>query len=150
MRMHRRTAGVVAVICSMAAMSLGSVPGLAAEVGSPASTQWSSISGKVLMVDPKMNKVKIRSGLLQKDFVVSAATKISDGSRALTLDQLQPGADVTIEYARDGDRLLSHSITVGMTAPPAGGQAHSTPEAASPALPAAELTDPDAPRVPAQ
>jgi hypothetical protein len=94
-----------------AALAAG-CPVWAADGGSAAPASWSVMSGRVTMVDPAANTLKVQSGLLQKTFVVDGETSISDGMRALGLRELVPGAEVEIEYQDTGGRLLSRSITL--------------------------------------
>jgi len=86
---------------------------LEGNLGPSAASKLPVISGKIASIDPRQRTLMVQSELLPaKEFVVDAQTKITDGQRSLQLDQLQPNAEVTIQYAEENGRRKAHSITV--------------------------------------
>lgn len=75
-------------------------------------------SGKIAMVDPQQHMVRLKTGVfVTKVFVVERDTKITSGQRQLMLNDLEPGADATIEYVQQGDRQVARAITLAPSEP---------------------------------
>jgi hypothetical protein len=84
----------------------------AAEAGMGKTAQLPVISGTVMWVDPAHQTLRIQDGMQQNDFVVTPKTQILSGSQQLKLEDIQPGATVTIQYSTDSGKQVSRSISV--------------------------------------
>ncbi|MDP3722749.1 MAG: hypothetical protein Q8R91_04540 [Candidatus Omnitrophota bacterium] len=93
------------------------------------------VSGKIASIDSQHNVLKLKTGLFAtKEFVIQPDTKITDGRRSLDLEQLQPGAQATVEYMQEDGEHVAQSITVESAAAAPG--APLEPEGAVPSAPA--------------
>jgi hypothetical protein len=102
----RKVAGLVAI---MAFLGVASV---AVAQNPMASPSLAIATGKVTQVDPQAKILRLQTGLLLRDFGVDEKTEISDGSNDLELQDLKPGAEVTIHYTEERGKRMSRSITV--------------------------------------
>lgn len=145
--------GVVAV----AACGLLAVPGVSAE--EPARTiPTLLIKGEVVTVDRNdpaapLLKVKDRYGF-ETPIYLTSETTVTQGDQASTVDSLNQGASVEVEYNFDINTAKRHAVSVKLSAPE-GSAASSAPasEAAAPAMPdamaAPELAPVEEPAMPA-
>ena len=86
-------------------------------------------------VQPGASQGLVKTGLFAtKEFVIQPDTKITDGRRSLDLEQLQPGAQATVEYMQEDGEHVAQSITVesAVAAPVASLE----PQGAAPSAPA--------------
>lgn len=94
----------------------------AAFEGSPGSSPASQgvLSGTIASVDPQHNLLKVKMGLFaQADIIVKESTKISDGAKEMTLQDLRPGDEVTVVYRDDvNGKRVAQSLTVNNGAQP--------------------------------
>ncbi len=67
-------------------------------------------SGEVKNVDVMAKSVVVAKEKVEKSFVVTADTKITKGKEALKFEDLKAGMNVTIEYKKDGDKLIAATI----------------------------------------
>lgn len=79
----------------------------------PATTapaQMEKFSGEVKTVDAVAKSIVVAKEKAEKSFVVTADTKIAKGKEALKFEDLKAGMKVTIEYKKDGDKLIAATI----------------------------------------
>ena len=79
----------------------------------PATTapaKMEKFSGEVKNVDAMAKSIVVAKEKVEKSFVVSADTKIAKGKEALKFEDLKAGMNVTIEYKKDGDKLIAATI----------------------------------------
>jgi hypothetical protein len=71
-------------------------------------------SGKVASIDQGQKLVSIQtSPFTKKEFKLDDSAKITDGGKSLKLDQLQQGAEVTVQYSEGADgKDVAQEITV--------------------------------------
>ena len=106
----------------IAALVLGvAMTALSADQGGQTKT------GVVKKVDVEGKKITVMVAR-ELTFTVTDATKIVQGDAAKTLADIKVGANVTVEYTRDGDNRVAVKIAI---APPAA------PAAAAPGAPVA-------------
>ena len=81
----------------------------------PATTapaKMEKFSGEVKNVDAAAKSIAVAKEKVEKSFVVTADTKITKGKEALKFEDLKAGMNVTIEYKKDGDKLIAATIKV--------------------------------------
>lgn len=79
----------------------------------PATTapaKMEKFSGEVKNVDAMAKSIVVAKEKVEKSFVVAADTKIAKGKEALKFEDLKAGMNVTIEYKKDGDKLIAATI----------------------------------------
>lgn len=71
-------------------------------------------SGKIASVDPQQKIIRLKTGFLTtQKFVVENDTKITtNGQQPLDLEQIQPGAEATIQYLNQDGQQVAQAITV--------------------------------------
>jgi len=102
------------------ALSAGATVGWSEMAPSAAGTSSASLanlsvaSGKIASIDKAQKMISVQtSPFTKKDFKLDASAKITDGSKSLQLDQLQQGAEVTVQYAEGADgKDVARQITV--------------------------------------
>jgi hypothetical protein len=95
----------------------------AAEGGSVGASKAPVISGTIASINPQQKTLTVDRGLLpDREFMVDAQTKITDGQRSLQLDQLQPNSPVTVQYVEEDGERTAQSITVKAASSPQPGR----------------------------
>ena len=138
---HRVRCGMMAV----AACGVLAAPIVAAV--EPARVPVLLIKGDVVSVDKTdpaapLLKVKDRYGFETPIFITSE-TKVTQGDQAATVDSLNQGASVEVEYNFDINTAKRHAVSVKLSAPsapaastePAAAPAAAVPAASAPAMP---------------
>ena len=72
------------------------------------------LSGAIKSVDAIAKSLVVVKGKAEKTFMVSADTKITKGKEALKLEDLKAGMDVSIDYKKDGDKMVAAAIKVSV------------------------------------
>jgi Cu/Ag efflux protein CusF len=75
-----------------------------------APAKMEKFSGEVKNVDAMAKSIAVAKEKAEKSFVVTADTKIAKGKEALKFEDLKAGMNVTIEYKKDGDKLIAAVI----------------------------------------
>jgi len=83
-------------------------PAVAAPAASPAKLE--KFSGEVKNADATAKSIAVAKEKAEKSFLVTADTKITKGKEALKFEDLKAGMNVTIEYKKDGDKLIAATI----------------------------------------
>jgi hypothetical protein len=79
----------------------------------PATTapaKMEKFSGEVKNADAMAKSIVVAKEKAEKSFMVTADTKIAKGKEALKFEDLKAGMNVTIEYKKDGDKLIAATI----------------------------------------
>ena len=79
----------------------------------PASTKpvkLEKFTGDIKSVDAVAKSIVVVKGKDEKTFGVTADTKITKGKEALKFEDLKAGLNVSIEYKKDGDKLIAATI----------------------------------------
>ena len=79
----------------------------------PATTapaKMEKFNGEVKNVDAMAKSIAVAKGKVEKNFVVTADTKMTKGKEALKFEDLKAGMNVAVEYKKDGDKLIAASI----------------------------------------
>jgi len=92
-----------------AAPPKGATPAPAAPA-TTAPAKMEKFSGEVKNVDAMAKSIAVAKEKAEKSFVVTADTKIAKGKEALKFEDLKAGMNVTIEYKKDGDKLIAATI----------------------------------------
>ena len=77
-----------------------------------APAKMEKFSGEVKSVDAMAKSIVVAKAKVEKSFVITADTKITKGKEALKLEDLKAGLNVSIEYKKDGDKLIAATIKV--------------------------------------
>jgi hypothetical protein len=128
---------------------------LMGQASAPMTEKMATASGTIASVDPRQKALTLQTDFAMHEFAVESDTKISDGQKAVKLDQLQPGAEVTVEYAQIGEKLVARFITLDAAGRSAGAAPGGTSVPGTGAPPAANIRPPAAqpsamPAAPAQ
>jgi Cu/Ag efflux protein CusF len=83
-------------------------PAPAAPAAAPANIE--KFSGEVKSVDAVAKNIVVAKEKVEKSFGVTADTKMTKGKDALKFEDLKAGMNVTIEYKKDGDKLVAATI----------------------------------------
>jgi hypothetical protein len=67
-------------------------------------------SGTVDKVDEAAKTVVVKGKKDDKTFMIDATTKITKGGKEMPLADLKSGMNVSIEYKKDGDKMVAASI----------------------------------------
>ena len=107
---------LLVVVLTLVAFVSGAVaadPPKAATPAAPATAapaQMEKFSGEVKNVDAMAKSIVVAKEKVEKSFVVTADTKITKGKEALKFEDLKAGMNVTIEYKKDGDKMIAATI----------------------------------------
>ena len=77
-----------------------------------APAKMEKFSGEVKSVDAMAKSIVVAKAKVEKSFVATADTKITKGKEALKFEDLKAGLNVSIEYKKDGDKLIAATIKV--------------------------------------
>jgi hypothetical protein len=75
-------------------------------------TMWEKVRGMIEKVDEAKKEVLVQGEKEKMTFSVGEQTKISEVSTKLTLSDLKKGMSVTVEYKKEGNKLLAEWIDV--------------------------------------
>jgi Cu/Ag efflux protein CusF len=75
-------------------------------------TKLEKFGGKIKSVDAVAKSVVVAKGKDEKNFMVTADTKITKGKETLKFEDLKAGMNVSIEYNKDGDKNVAVAIKV--------------------------------------
>jgi len=104
------------VVLTLAAFVSGAVAATSQKAATPAApattapAKMEKFSGEVKNVDAAAKSMVVAKEKVEKSFVVTADTKIAKGKEALKFEDLKAGMNVTIEYKKDGDKLIAAVI----------------------------------------
>jgi Cu/Ag efflux protein CusF len=109
---------LLVVVLTLVAFASGAVAAAPpkAETPAPAAAattapaKMEKFSGEVKNVDAMAKSIVVAKGKVEKNFVVTADTKITKGKEALKFEDLKAGMNVAIEYKKDGDKLIAGTI----------------------------------------
>jgi len=77
-----------------------------------APAKMEKFSGEVKSVDAMGKSIVVAKAKVEKSFVATTDTKITKGKEALKFEDLKAGLNVSIEYKKDGDKLIAATIKV--------------------------------------
>ncbi|MGZ3513137.1 MAG: hypothetical protein ACXU93_04215 [Thermodesulfobacteriota bacterium] len=103
---------------------------MAAEQKAPAPTSamptptYERYSGVIEKVDAAKKDFSVKSGEEEMMFTWTDKTKVTEGSKTLSFNELKKGQEVTVEYTKEGNKSLAHSISV---TPPKTGMKEKAP-----------------------
>ena len=113
-------------------------PAPAAAPEKPAKAE--KFSGTVEKVDDAAKAVVVKGKKEEKSFVVDDKTKITKGGKDMPLADLKKGMQVSVEYKKDGDKMVAADIKVAVPKsakkPEKKEKAAPAPAAPAPAAPA--------------
>ena len=107
---------VVLTLVAFVSGAVAAAPPKAATPATPAApattapAKMEKFSGEVKNVDAMAKSIAVAKEKAEKSFVVTADTKIAKGKEALKFEDLKAGMNVTIEYKKDGDKLIAATI----------------------------------------
>jgi Cu/Ag efflux protein CusF len=77
-----------------------------------APAKMEKFNGEIKNVDAMAKSIVVAKAKVEKSFVTTADTKITKGKEALKFEDLKAGSNVSIEYKKDGDKLIAATIKV--------------------------------------
>jgi Cu/Ag efflux protein CusF len=91
----------------------------APQVTTPQETKLEKFSGVVEKVDEATKDVLVQSHKEKMTFSLGEHTKIMEGKKEMPLSDLKKGMWASVEYKKEGDKLLAESMHVSMPKMPA-------------------------------
>ena len=70
-------------------------------------------TGTVEKVDSAKKEVFVKQGKEEMTFSLGEKAKIMEGKKELSLNDLKKGTNVSVEYTKEGTKLIAQSISVG-------------------------------------
>jgi hypothetical protein len=107
---------IVALAISVAFVSLG----FAQQQSSPTPAATASVSkverfnGVIVKVDEAMKDALVQFHKEKMTFSLGDQTKIFEGTKALTINDLKKGLWASIEYRKEGNKLVADTVHVSM------------------------------------
>jgi len=102
--------GAIAVAPPKAATTPATVAPAATKTAPPAKLE--KFGGKIKSVDAVAKSIVVTKGKDEKNFMVTADTKITKGKETPKFEDLKAGMNVSIEYNKDGDKNVAVAIKV--------------------------------------
>ena len=87
-------------------------PATSAPAPAPAQEKLEKFSGKVEKVDPGTKEVVVQMKKEKMTFSVGDNTKVMEGMKEMPFGDLKTGQRVSVQYKKDGDKLMAQTITV--------------------------------------
>ncbi len=104
----------VAFVSGVMAQQKPPTPAPAATAPSSAlESKLEKFSGSVDKVDTAKKDVSVKMGKEEMTFSLSDKAKILEGTKELSLNDLKKGMNVSVEYKKEGTKLIAESISVG-------------------------------------
>jgi len=69
-------------------------------------------SGTVEKVDSAKKEIFVKQGKEEMTFSLGEKAKIMEGKKELSLNDLKKGTNVSVEYTKEGTKLIAESISV--------------------------------------
>lgn len=89
-------------------------PAPTAKPAEAAPAKLEKFNGAISKVDEATKTVVVKTKKEEKTFVIDERTKITKGKDTLTLADLKPGMNVSVEYKKEGDKLIASAIKVAV------------------------------------
>jgi len=106
--------GMFALMMSVAFVSGAMAQQKPATTPPPAAQQskLEKFSGTVEKVDSAKKEVFIKMNKEEMTFSLGEKAKITEGKKELSLNDLKKGMNVSVEYTKEGNKLIAESINV--------------------------------------
>lgn len=106
--------GIFALMMSVAFVSGIMAQQKPATTPAPAAQQskLEKFSGTVEKVDSAKKEVFLKQGKEKMTFSFGEKAKITEGKKELSLNDLKKGMNVSVEYTKEGNKLIAESINV--------------------------------------
>jgi Cu/Ag efflux protein CusF len=72
-------------------------------------------SRKVEKIDSAKKKIFVKMNKEERTFTLGEKAKIMEGKKELSVNDLKKGTNVSVEYTKEGTKLIAESIYVGPT-----------------------------------
>ncbi len=107
--------GLFALMISLAFVSGVMAQQKPAATPAPAAqhSKLEKFSGTVEKVDMAKKEVFVRQGKEEMTFSLGEKAKIMEGKKELSLNDLKKGTKVSVEYTKEGTKLIAESLSVG-------------------------------------
>jgi len=102
--------GAIAVAPPKETTAPATVAPAATKTAPPAKLE--KFGGKIKSVDAVAKSIVVAKGKDEKNFMVTADTKITKGKETPKFEDLKAGMNVSIEYNKDGDKNVAVAIKV--------------------------------------
>lgn len=106
--------GIFALMVSVAFVSGAMAQQKPAATPAPAAQQskLEKFSGTVEKVDSAKKEVFVKMNKEEMTFTLGEKAKIMEGKKELSLNDLKKGTNVSVEYTKEGNKLIAESINV--------------------------------------
>lgn len=74
---------------------------------------YEKYSGVIEKVDAAKKDFSVKSGKGEMMFSWTDKTKVTEGSKDLSFNDLKKGQEVTVEYTKEGNKSVAQSVSVG-------------------------------------
>jgi len=111
-----RRAMLTVIASAISVIFVGAV--MAEEQKAPALTSampaptYERYSGVIEKVDAAKKDFSVKSGEEEMMFTRIDKTKVTEGSKALSFNELKKGQEATVEFTREGNKSVAHSVSV--------------------------------------
>lgn len=85
----------------------------------PAEVKLEKFSGVIEKVDEALKSIVMKGKKEEKTFLTDDKTKITKGKDSLSFADLKKGMEASIEYKKDGDKLIAATIKAASPKTPA-------------------------------
>ena len=85
----------------------------------PKPVKTEKFSGAITKVDEVAKSIVVKSKKVEKTFATDQDTKITKGKETLSFADLKQGMNVSVEYRKDGDKMIAVAIKVAVPKAPA-------------------------------
>jgi len=106
--------GIVALAISAAFISVATAEQKPAPAATAQETKWEKFSGVIEKVDEATKDVLVQLHKEKMTFSMGDKTKITEGKKELPFTDLKKGMWASVEYQKEGNKLLAQSISVSM------------------------------------
>ncbi len=89
-----------------------SKPSATPEPTKPVKTE--KFSGAIAKVDEVAKSIVVKSKKVEKTFAIDENTKITKGKETLTFADLKQGMNVSVEYKKEGEKMIALAIKVAV------------------------------------
>ncbi len=85
-----------------------------APASATAAPTFEKYSGVIEKVDAAKKDFSVKSGKGEMLFSWTDKTKVTEGSKELSFNELKKGQEVTVEYTKEGNKSVAQSVSVSL------------------------------------
>jgi len=104
---------IVAISMAFVSAVMAQQTAAPAQPAPAAQTKLEKFSGVVEKVDPATKDVFMQANKKKMTFTLGDQTKIMEGTKAVPLTDLKKGMWASVEYKKEGNKLMAESVSLG-------------------------------------